>query len=49
MTVFEDTPLKIRDDQVIIHSGGSSDEVEAQIDRLLAQYKKWEEENVGKI
>lgn len=45
--VFFDSPLRIKGNKVIIHSGGTA-EVEAEIDALLTKYKEWEDRQIGK-
>jgi len=49
MDAFEDSPMKIKKEEVVIHSGGSREEVEIEIDELLRKYRAWESAEFGKI
>lgn len=49
MDAFEGSPMKIRKDEVVIHSGGNEEEIESEIDELLNKYREWERLEYGKI
>lgn len=48
MEVFLESPLRIEDEKVIIRSGGTTAQVEEEIDALLKKYREWEGKQVGK-